>query len=214
MTTEAPSPEKEKEKPKTSGGGRRPGNCNIAGGRSAERQTSGHSTPVGRPKFEGKCAALNGNIYDCSDSRQADQFVKTTKEIAEYVGTTYKYGADVRMAVEQLSMPTLELPEDPPANASQTVMKLWEKQTTSNYFERRAETPRRICQTSRVPHGESEDPILPCLGTMYGRYLPEGRGSAGVQGIPPHFRFTRSSPSDSRRHLSLSKYEGPGAISS
>ena len=66
-----------------------------------------------------------------------------------------------------------------------------------------------------VPHGESEDPILPCLGTMYGRYLPEGRGSAGVQGIPPHFRFTRSSPSDSRRHLvSLSKYEGPGAISS
>ena len=41
-------------------------------------------------KFEGKCAELKGCIYDCTDSKQADVFTKTTKEIANYVGTTYK----------------------------------------------------------------------------------------------------------------------------
>jgi hypothetical protein len=42
------------------------------------------------PKFEGKCNDLKGHIYDCSNARQSDQFMKTTKEIAEYVGRTYK----------------------------------------------------------------------------------------------------------------------------
>ena len=55
-----------------------------------------------QPKFEGKCANLKGHIYNCSDSRQLDQFMKTTKEIAKYVGRTYKYGGDIRMAVETL----------------------------------------------------------------------------------------------------------------
>ena len=43
-----------------------------------------------QPKFEGKCDGLKGHIYDCSDTRQSDQFTRTTKEIAEYVGRTYK----------------------------------------------------------------------------------------------------------------------------
>jgi hypothetical protein len=49
-------------------------------------------------KFEGKCADLKGHIYDCSDVRQSDQFTKTTKEVAEYVGRTYKYDGDARLA--------------------------------------------------------------------------------------------------------------------
>ena len=48
-----------------------------------------------QPKFEGKCDELKGQIYDCSDSRQSDMFTKSTKEIAEYVGRTYKYGGDI-----------------------------------------------------------------------------------------------------------------------
>jgi len=43
-------------------------------------------------KFEGKCADLKGHIYDCSTSKQADQFNKTMKKILEYVGCTYTYG--------------------------------------------------------------------------------------------------------------------------
>lgn len=61
-----------------------------------------------QPKFEGKCSELKGHIYDCSDSRQAEVYSKTTKEIAEYVGRNYKYGGDARLAVESLALPALE----------------------------------------------------------------------------------------------------------
>jgi hypothetical protein len=48
------------------------------------------------PKFEGKTEDLKGHIYDCADARQSDQFTKTTKEIAEYLGrTAYKHGGDI-----------------------------------------------------------------------------------------------------------------------
>ena len=44
-----------------------------------------------QPMFEGKCAKLKGHhVYDCSDARQADLFIKTTKEVAEFLGRTYK----------------------------------------------------------------------------------------------------------------------------
>jgi hypothetical protein len=58
-------------------------------------------------KFEGKKEDLKGHVYDCSDARQSDIFVKTTKEIAEYVSSNIKYGSDARLAIEDLSLPTL-----------------------------------------------------------------------------------------------------------
>ena len=72
------------------------------------------------PKFEGKCVDLKGHIYDCSDIRQSDQYTKTTKEIAEFVGRTYKYGGDMRLAVETLKMPVFAMPADPPDEATKT----------------------------------------------------------------------------------------------
>ena len=82
------------------------------------------------PKFEGKCADLKGHINDCSDVRQSDQYTKTTKEIAEYVGTTYRYGGDTRLAVETLQMPALAEPTDPSDGATKTATKIWEKKST------------------------------------------------------------------------------------
>jgi cytochrome c biogenesis protein ResB len=70
------------------------------------------------PKFEGKCTELKGHIYDCSDSRQSDKFTKTTKEIAEYVGRTYKYGGDIRVVVNNLEEISITEPTDPPDGAT------------------------------------------------------------------------------------------------
>jgi len=53
-------------------------------------------------------------------------FVKTTK--AEYVGRTYKYGGDIRLAVENLELPIINEPSDPPAGATRTKECIWEKQ--------------------------------------------------------------------------------------
>ena len=65
-------------------------------------------------KFDGKCDDLKGHIYDCSGSKQADLFAKTTREIAIYVGSTYKPGGDISFAVDNLELPIIEDPVDPP----------------------------------------------------------------------------------------------------
>jgi hypothetical protein len=78
-------------------------------------------------KFEGRCKELKGHIYNCSDARQSDLFTKTTKEIALYVGRTYTYGGDMKIAVESLAMPTLKVPTDPPATATKTEELIWKK---------------------------------------------------------------------------------------
>ena len=82
---------------------------------------------IQQAKFEGKCAKLKGYIYDCSNSRQADIFTKMTKEIAEYVGRTYKYGNDTKLVVENLTMPIFTEPADPPSTPTKTQTRIWEK---------------------------------------------------------------------------------------
>ncbi len=78
-------------------------------------------------KFEGKCKELKGRVYDCSDARQSDLFTRTTKEVAEYVGRTYKYSGNIRLVVKNMALPTLLAPVDPLEGASQTEERIWEK---------------------------------------------------------------------------------------
>jgi hypothetical protein len=87
-----------------------------SGGRRGQQQRE--TTPKA-PKFEGRCDDLSGHVYDYASPRQAaDQYTKTTREICEYIGRTYKYGADTKMALEQLALPTFTAPTDPAANAT------------------------------------------------------------------------------------------------
>jgi hypothetical protein len=79
------------------------------------------------PNFEGKCPELKGHICDASDARQSDQFIKTTREISEYVGRTYKYGGVIRLSVEMLVPPSIDPPADYPADATRTTIRIWEK---------------------------------------------------------------------------------------
>ena len=101
-------------------------------GGAKKKENSGRGFAKGfaprTPKFEGKCPELKGHIYDASDARQSDQFIKTTREISEYVGRTYKYGGDIRLAVEMLVPPIIDPPADYAANATRTsTIRIWEK---------------------------------------------------------------------------------------
>jgi hypothetical protein len=78
-------------------------------------------------KFEGKVDALKGFYYDCSDTKQSDMYARTTKEIAGYVGRTYKFGGDTRTAVEDEKMPTFAIPEDVADDAGKGAVRMWEK---------------------------------------------------------------------------------------
>ncbi len=80
-------------------------------------------------KFEGRCEDLRGHIYDCVVGGQmADQYALTTKEVAEYVGSKYEYGGDIRGAIEKGELPTIAKPRDPPTKTTKTDQRIWEKQ--------------------------------------------------------------------------------------
>jgi hypothetical protein len=46
----------------------------------------------------------------------------------EYVGRTYRYRSDIRLAIENLVMPVLDIPNVPPTSASKTETRIWEKE--------------------------------------------------------------------------------------
>jgi hypothetical protein len=82
---------------------------------------------VRQPKFEGNCEELKGHVFDCSNSRQADMFSKTTKALAGHVGKTYQYGNDTRLAIHNLSPTILEVPKELPDTATKAELRIWEK---------------------------------------------------------------------------------------
>jgi len=65
-------------------------------------------------KYEGCIDALQGHIYDYTDSHQADLYTKMRKEIAAYVATALKDRKDVKIMIETLTVPTMKLPNDLP----------------------------------------------------------------------------------------------------
>jgi hypothetical protein len=97
------------------------------GGGSNKKRFTQAATGPRFTKFEGRCEELKGHIYDCSDAKQSDLFVKTTKEIALYVGRMYTYGGDIKIAIESLAMPTLKVPTDLAAGATKTKELIWKK---------------------------------------------------------------------------------------
>ena len=101
------------------GGGRRRGG-NRGGRRFNNRQNPGG----GRGNcaaFEGREPTLKGHVYDLSTERNSEQYVKTTKEIQNWVGREYtKHTGDFVDAVHTLTLvdpvaPANPVPNDPVA---------------------------------------------------------------------------------------------------
>ena len=64
-------------------------------GRGRASRSTGTQPRQASSKFTGNCPDLHGQIFDCSDYKQADTFVHTHKRISEYVGAEYRYGGDI-----------------------------------------------------------------------------------------------------------------------
>ena len=67
-------------------------------------------------KFKGNSSDLEGYIFDCSDSRQADKYITAIKRIAEYVGAEFKYGGDIRSSIEKSKRFKIPMPTAPSDN--------------------------------------------------------------------------------------------------
>ena len=87
-------------------------------------------------RFEGRCEELKSFVYDSVDLRQAEQYTKTTNEIAEFIGRTYKYGMDTRLSIQTMTVLTFPVPDDPPNGATRTELRIWEK-TVDDYVVRK-----------------------------------------------------------------------------
>jgi hypothetical protein len=100
---------------------------------------------VRQPKFKGNCEDLRGHVFDCSNARQADMFSKTTKAIAGHVGKTYRYGNNVRLAVQNLTAMVMDIPKDLANTATNAQKRIWEKKINKFvkrelYFEENMQT--------------------------------------------------------------------------
>jgi hypothetical protein len=81
-------------------------------------------------KFEGRCDELKGHIYDYGESKNADQFITTTKEVSNYVRRTFKNGGDMTEAIAAMAIPTRNEPDDPDDPDNRIELKKWELEYT------------------------------------------------------------------------------------
>ena len=64
-------------------------------------------------KFEGSTSELSGYVFDTTNVRNADNYTKTKNEIARHVGSTSKYGGDLRRTIEKEAIVTFTKPTRP-----------------------------------------------------------------------------------------------------
>ena len=100
--------------------GRGGGTTNSQEGGRGQQTTSGRSRSnrfslPSSTKFKGNCNDLSGHVFDCSDYKQADNYVTTLKRISEYVGSEYKHGGDIRSSLINGKAFIIPLPVPPPA---------------------------------------------------------------------------------------------------
>jgi hypothetical protein len=95
----------------SNGNARYCGSRNQRGGRGNNNNNNNSTT---RGPFKGKATDLHGFIYDIGlPNSNNDLFSKTTKEIAEHVSRTIEGAGDFRLAMVDLTFPTLVLPSTP-----------------------------------------------------------------------------------------------------
>ena len=126
------------------------GDRSARGGRGRGRSNPTNKKPQAKPqsvaskKFQGNCDQLQGCIFDCSDSRQADLFVTTLKRLSEHVGSTYTNGGDIRSSIVNeikfdIPIPTAPVLVDPLApTPAETVLNMIFKGKITAYIKRDA----------------------------------------------------------------------------
>jgi hypothetical protein len=105
------------------------------------------------PQFEGECEDLKGQIYDCADIRQGNQYSRTTKEISEYVGRTFKSGMDTKLSIEKLQLVVIPMPSNPPLESTRINIRIWEKRI-DDYVKRETSCKENIKTTYSLIWGQ------------------------------------------------------------
>jgi hypothetical protein len=89
------------------------------------------------PKFQGRNEDLKGHVFDCADGKQADQYTVTMNDIAEYIGSNYAYGADIRWSLEHEALFVVLKPTKPVEGTDAFDTRIFEKEV-DEYVKRKA----------------------------------------------------------------------------
>ena len=130
-------------------------------------------------------------------------FAKTTKEIASYVGRTYKYGGDIRLVIENLEMAAIDMLKDPPEWATRTENRIWEKEV-DEHVKRTAYLKENICTLYSLVLGPCADIVQQRVEAMdtFGQMSTTGDGIMLLRAIKDiTYNF------QSQKHLPHSLYE-------
>jgi hypothetical protein len=110
--------------------------------------------------FLGACEAMKGSTYDYSDRSTIDQFTKTTKAIAIYVGSTYNNGGDICTAIEELSMDDILQPlDDLPPNPSSFEQAVY-KEEIKRYVQRKDHLRANNMSLFKLIWGQCSDSMI------------------------------------------------------
>ena len=125
----------------TKGGGNDDNKCKSTySSGTNKRNFNKKNKKASKDKFKGKCKDLENHIFDANRYNQADEYIKTVREIAEFVGANYEHGADVRQAIEEGIKPEFTKPVKPkPAKGTtdidETDEMIWKKEV--DYYVKR-----------------------------------------------------------------------------
>ena len=94
-----------------------------------KRNSSGTRTPRRSTRYEGAEPSLGNHVYALGYT-QHEAFNRTTKEIGEHVGRTYKNGGDMKRTIDAMEKVNIRQPEDLPSNPPPTATqkRIWEKE--------------------------------------------------------------------------------------
>jgi hypothetical protein len=91
-----------------------------------------------------------GYIYDINVPRQADLWVKTTKQIAEYLGRTLIDGDVIEEAVKTLKIPVVEKPIEPTPIPPATTLSLSETMIFNELVKEYVKEEKRLKKNLKV----------------------------------------------------------------
>jgi len=116
-------------------------------------------------QFAGNFAELNGNIFDCSGPKQADQYVTTKREIEEYIGTNYVYGNYIKWTIENNELMNMQIPTDPDTEASETEKLIWKKEV-KEYVKRKSRLKENLIKAYILVWGQCTELMKAKLETL------------------------------------------------
>ena len=142
--------------------GKNNGNNRFRGNNNGNnsRYKNNRKTKNNKEKFKGKYKELEGIIFDANRYIQADEYIKSVNEIAEYIGANYDNGADVRRCIEEGVKIDIEEPEEPltneSGNISETKKMIWMKEI-DYYVKRHAQLDSNLRKACSLVWGQCTD---------------------------------------------------------